>query len=260
MLVSGRKVVYFCLLLIIPFLLWIIRSQDIYLITFLSILLAYLVSRYWTIMLFLTDILEVILIYLTLSLLFSKIGLEKLFPANVLLTIILMYLFLLLFKQYDRSRLYLTRGNTKGTIGIIILVSLLSIFSLSIWFILQKSNPYARFIPNLPIPLLISLGIGFAIINAFHEEGIFRSILLAHFSCEIGVGWAIFLQAIWFSCLHYQSGFPSGIIGIGLTLVFGLMMGYIVHRTRGLLVPIIIHALADFGIFLLVIFRMKNLI
>ncbi len=86
MLLSGRKVVYFGLLLIIPFLLWIVPSHGIYLITFLSILLASLVSRYWKRVCFLHDTLEVILLYLTLIFLFNQIRLDKLFPANVLLT------------------------------------------------------------------------------------------------------------------------------------------------------------------------------
>jgi membrane protease YdiL (CAAX protease family) len=156
--------------------------------------------------------------------------------------------------------LFLIRGNIKGTIGIIFLISLLAIVSLAAWFIVLKENPYARFIPDVPMLFLIPLGIGFAIINAVHEEGIFRSIFLAYFSREIGFGWAIVLQSIWFSFLHYQSGFPSGTIGIGLTFVFGLMMGYLVYRTKGVLVPIVIHALADFSIFLLVILRMQNCI
>lgn len=260
MLYSGRKILYFFILLIIPFFLWIIPYNKVKLITFLSILLIYFVSRYWKKIFFLHKTIEIILLYLTLTYLFNRVGLDELFPANVLITIILLYIFLIVLKKIDRKRLYLTHGNTKGTSGLIILFTALSIVSLAAWFIFQQGNPYAHYIPDVPLPLLIPLGVGFAIINAFHEEGLFRSIFLAHFSPEIGFAGAIVLQSIWFSFLHYQSGFPSGIIGIGLTFVFGLMMGYLVYRTRGLAVPIIIHVLADFSIFLLVILRMKNMI
>jgi membrane protease YdiL (CAAX protease family) len=260
MLFPGRKVFYFLILFIIPLLLWIIPNENIHLITFLSILLLYLISRYWKPISSSHETLEVILLYLTLIHLLDQIGLDDFFPANVLITIILMYIFLILLKKIDRKSLYLTRGNTGSTSGLIILFTALSIVSLAAWFILEKGNPYAHYIPDLPLLVLIPLGIGFAIINAFHEEGLFRSIFLMHFSREISFTGAIVLQSIWFSFLHYQSGFPSGIIGIGLTFVFGLMMGYLVNRTRGLLVPIIIHALADFCIFLLIIFRMKNMI
>ena len=260
MLFPGRKVFYFLILFTIPLLLWIIPNDNIHFISFLSILLLYLVSRYWKLISFLHGTLEIILLYLTLSYLLNQIGLDDFFPANVLITIILLYIFLIFLKKFDGKKLYLTGGNRTKTIGLIILFTALSIVSLAAWFILQKGNPYAHFIPDVPLLALIPLGIGFAIINAFHEEGLFRSIFLVHFSGEIGFAEAIVLQSIWFSFLHYQSGFPSGIIGIGLTFVFGLMMGYLVYRTRGLLVPIIIHALADFCIFLLIILRMKNLV
>jgi len=257
---SGRKVLYFFTLLIIPFLLWIIPQTKIHFITFLLILLLYIVSRYWKEISFLHDGLEIILLYLTLSFLLNEIGLDNLFPANVLIIIILLYLFLFRLKKWDRARLFLIRGNIKKTLGIVILFSMLSIVSLVIWFIFQKENAYAKFIPELPIPILLPLGIGFGIINGFYEEGLSRSILLSHFTEQIGFKGAMLLQSFWFSFLHYQSGFPSGIIGIGLTFVFGLMMGYLVYRTKGLLVPIVIHVLADFTIFILVILRIHNMI
>lgn len=256
----GRKAFYFLILLIIPLLLWIIPNDNIHLITFLLTLLLYLISRYWKPISLLHETLEVILFYLTLTYLLNQIGLDDLFPANVLITIILMYIYLIFLKKIYWKNLYLTRGNTRGTTGLIILFTALTIVSLAAWFILQPGNSYAHYIPDVPLPVLIPLGIGFAIINAFLEEGLFRSIFLVHFSKQISFAGAIVLQSIWFSFLHYQSGFPSGIIGIGLTFVFGLMMGYLVYRTRGLLVPVIIHALADFCIFLLIILRMKNIV
>ena len=260
MLSPGRKVFYFLVLITIPFLLWIVFGSKIHTLTFFSICLFYLVSRYWKAISFFQETIEIIFMYLILFYLMDHIGVRKHFPADIVLIIISMYFFLLYLKKYNRDTLYLVKGNTKATFGIIILFSLLSIVSLTVWFIFQKENPHDQFIPGLSIPILIPLGVGFAMINGFYEEGLFRSILLSHFSKRIGIGWAILLQSIWFSFFHYQSGFPSGIAGIGLTFVFGLMMGYLVYRTKGLLIPIIIHVLADFSIFLLIIFRMKNMI
>jgi len=260
MIFPGRKVFYLLIFLVIPILRWIVPNDNFNLITFLSILLLYFASRYWRPISFLSETVEVILLYFTITYLLDLVGLDRLFPANVLVTIMLMYSFLIFLKKIDRKKLYLTGGNYTKTFGLIINFAALSIVSLAAWFILQKGNPYAHYIPDLPFLLLIPLGIGFAIINAFHEEGLFRSIFLVHFSREIGFTGAVLLQSIWFSFLHFQSGFPSGTIGIGLTFIFGLMMGYLVYRTGGLLVPITIHALADFSIFLLIILRMKNMI
>jgi membrane protease YdiL (CAAX protease family) len=258
MTLSGRKVLYFLVLSAIPFFLWIVPNDKVHLITLLSILLLYLVSRYAPVISALHETLEIVLLFVTLSFLMNQIGLDRFMPANIVPIIILMYLFLLGLKKHSRTGLFLSNGNNKGTFKIIVLFTLLSIVSLAVWFIFQTQNPHAKFIPNLPAPILIPLGIGFAIINAIYEEGIFRSILLAHFSDEIGFTFAIILQSIWFSFLHFQSGFPSGIIGIGLTFVFGVMMGYLVYRTRSILSPVIIHALTDFSIFVLIILRMNH--
>jgi len=163
-------------------------------------------------------------------------------------------------KKSDRTAFFFKLGNYKGTFWLVLLFSIFSIFFLAFWFLNQDANPYVKFIPDVSLFFLIPMGIGFAIINAFYEESLFRSILLSSFSEQVGLIPAIFLQALWFSFLHFQSGFPSGIIGILLTFVFGLMMGYLVQRTKGLLIPIVVHFFADLSIFVLVVLEMKNLI
>lgn len=83
---------------------------------------------------------------------------------------------------------------------------------------------------------------------------------MRHFSNFMGFSAALILQAIWFSFLHYQAGFPSGVLGILLTFIFGIMMGYLVKRTRGLMLSIVVHVVADFVVFMLILLRMQNLI
>ena len=41
--------------------------------------------------------------------------------------------------------------------------------------------------------------------------------------------------------------------------IFGIMMGVVVRQTRGLLLAVVIHAIADFWIFLLIILRMQGM-
>ena len=50
------------------------------------------------------------------------------------------------------------------------------------------------------------------------------------------------------------------LIGILLTFAFGLMMGYLVKRTEGLLIPVVVHFFADLGIFILVVLKMRNIV
>lgn len=254
----GKKILYFIVLLIIPILLWIASSPKIHFITFLFVCIGFLLSRYWSFLKYFNEAFEIILLFLVLHYLLSELGIDKFFPVNNAIVIILLVAFLLLLKKSGRQKLFLIRGNSKAVLAISFLFAALSIASLAVWFLFQEQNPHAKFIPNVPLVFLIPLGIGFSIFNAIYEEGIFRSILLSHFADQLGFASAIVLQAIWFSFLHYQSGFPSGSITIGLTFIFGVMMGYLVFGARGLLIPIVIHAVADFSIFILILLRMKE--
>ncbi|MBN2000262.1 CPBP family intramembrane metalloprotease [candidate division KSB1 bacterium] len=108
------------------------------------------------------------------------------------------------------------------------------------------------------LPLVIFyFQIGFKSINAEYEV-LFRAVLLTYFSREIGLIAANILQAIWFGFLHYQAGFPIGLAGLFLTFLFGVMMGWLVQRTKGILIPVVIHFMADFVVFLLIVFRMEE--
>lgn len=255
-----QYIFYFGLMTVIPFLLWVVSNYIIQSVTLFLIGILFIFSKYIKNVKFLNDTLEIIFLFLLIIFLFNRIGLDNLFPLNHVISIILLYFFLCHVKKISPSKLYLKIGNIKQTVWMSMIIILCSVIGLSVWFILQKDNPYAEMIPKAPTILLILMGIGFAIINSIYEEGIFRSILFSHFSKEMGLISALILQSIWFSFLHYQAGFPSGEIGIILTFIFGLIMGYLVHRTNGILIPVIIHAVADFSVFLLVVFRIKGLI
>lgn len=218
-----------------------------------------IVSRYWNQIRETNASLEIIFLYFCLVSITNQSGLSNYFPADSIVIIILLFGFLIFFKKMNRKTLFLAKGITKGLIGWSALFVLFSTLGLATWFYFQEGNPYARLMPEAPIPLFILLGIGFAFINAAFEEGLFRSIFFVHFSEMLGSFPAIIMQAIWFSLLHYQSGFPSGSIGILLTFLFGSLMGYLVHRTRGILIPVVIHAFADFSLFILILMRMNNL-
>ena len=56
-------------------------------------------------------------------------------------------------------------------------------------------------------------------------------------------------QAIVFGIWHYH-GIPNGLVGVALTFVYGLAMGFLAdYHQHGLLLPILTHAIADYFIF-----------
>jgi membrane protease YdiL (CAAX protease family) len=182
---------------------------------------------------------------------------DEFFPADIILTLNLLLFFLLVIKKFNRTQLLLKINWRKNSLCIILIISFISIAALATWFFFQIGNPYEKFLPEVPLCLLIPMGFGFAFINAIYEECLFRSFLLSQFADQIGFSLAIFLQAIWFSFLHFQAGFPSGVVGIFLTLIFGVMMGYLAKQHQSIFVPVIIHFFADLSIFCLIVLRAK---
>lgn len=255
-----RNLLYFSMMAIIPFLLFVVSNPVIRTLTFFLIGLLFILTKYVGKLEFLNDTLEIIFLYVLIDFLLGRIGLDRFFPLNHMVLIGFLYFFLFYLKKTDASRSYLKAGKPKNTVLIGVVFAMISVIGLSIWFILQKNNPHAGMLPELPLALLILTGIGFAIINSIYEEGIFRGIFFSYFSRETGTAPGLVLQAIWFSFFHYRAGFPSGETGVVLTFGFGIMMGYLVFRTRGILVPVIIHFVVDLTVFFLILSRIKGLI
>lgn len=85
-----------------------------------------------------------------------------------------------------------------------------------------------------------------AAMNAFCEEVTCRGFWRAEYSKYTTRAnlWQATLFGIW----HYH-GIPSGWTGVGLTFVYGTIMGWLQDYFGGLLMPILAHALADYFIF-----------
>ncbi len=93
-----------------------------------------------------------------------------------------------------------------------------------------------------------------AFINAFLEETAFREILQNSFLKFFSPITAIFLQAVWFGAMHYQSGFPSGLIGMALSGIYGAALGHLRISSKSLSWCILLHFLADLTIVNLLVF------
>lgn len=133
-------------------------------------------------------------------------------------------------------------------------ISILAIIALVTWAELFRPNleTFRAMVPRGDLLALISAALGFALLNATMEELIWRggiqSWLVEHTSIRL----AILIQALSFGALHW-AGFPSGWSGVALATLYGVMLGWLRHATRGLAAPIIAHILADLTIFLLVL-------
>ncbi|KAI2500899.1 CAAX protease self-immunity [Fragilaria crotonensis] len=89
-----------------------------------------------------------------------------------------------------------------------------------------------------------------ALVNAICEEVVSRGFFLHEFKRRGGVTFwqANALQATSFGIWHFH-GIPSGWTGVGLTFVYGLVMGFLLEYGGGLLLPIVAHTIADYFIF-----------
>jgi hypothetical protein len=150
-------------------------------------------------------------------------------------------------------------GARRGAFGrreaaIIALFAVMSAVALLVWAWLLRpdlSRVHAL-IPDVPIALLVPIGLSFSVINAIIEEIVWRGVLLGWLRGFMPVGLAVVVQALSFGAAHWM-GVPSGWVGVGLAGVYGLMMGSLAVVARGLLAPIAAHIIADIVIFALVL-------
>ena len=104
----------------------------------------------------------------------------------------------------------------------------------------------AEMVPDWPVWILIPAGVGFAVINSVLEEAVYRGVMQDALASVLGSGAvSLTLQAAAFATLHFQAGFPRGIIGIGLAFLYGLVLGVLRRRSGGLAVPVLTHLTTD---------------
>jgi membrane protease YdiL (CAAX protease family) len=105
----------------------------------------------------------------------------------------------------------------------------------------------ARSLRQVPTALVLGVVVPlFALINAFAEEAVYRGVYQEALARVIPFPWLVVpLQAAPFAALHFAAGFPNGVLGYVMVLVWGTMLGYLRWRTRGMLAPWIVHVGAD---------------
>jgi len=111
-----------------------------------------------------------------------------------------------------------------------------------------------RYVPSLPLGLLVFGGLLFVVSNAALEELIWRGVFQDGLERVWGSGMAIAIQSISFGILHAH-GVPRGISGVILAGVWAAMLGMLRHRAGGLLAPFLAHTVAD-GAIAVIVFAM----
>jgi uncharacterized protein len=152
-----------------------------------------------------------------------------------------------------RSVGWLRAGSWDRTTGVLVaLTAVLSGAALLVWVALlspdlERHLAILRAVPLWAYPLAAA---GFALFNAALEEAVFRGVMMEALDSALGEGYlSIALQAFSFAAFHYVTGFPNGIVGFLMVLVYGGMLGILRRRARGLLAPWAAHVAADAVIF-----------
>jgi uncharacterized protein len=101
-----------------------------------------------------------------------------------------------------------------------------------------------RYVPDMPLAVLVVGGLLFVVANAALEELIYRGVFQDGLERLMGPGAAIAIQAASFGILHAH-GVPRGPAGAVLAGVWAVMLGMLRRRAGGLLAPFLAHAVAD---------------
>lgn len=113
-------------------------------------------------------------------------------------------------------------------------------------------SSYSAALPFESLGGVIMAGIIFTIVNATLEELVFRGILFDALESQWGGRFTLVVTALLFGLGHLR-GYPSGVAGAGLAVVFGLVTGGLRLWSGGLVLPILAHLAADATIYILLV-------
>lgn len=180
---------------------------------------------------------------------------ENLWVLRILISVGVLMLLLWLILPLRKLRPAFKLGNIdKAGIIYALLTITISTTALFAWKALAKPDikGFISTALNIDSALILPAIIVFPIFNAIAEELMFRWLFWDGLNQVIDSGIAIILiQAIVFGLAHYQ-GFPSGWLGASMAGCYGLMLGFIRYKNKGLLMPTLTHIFADLVIIIIV--------
>jgi hypothetical protein len=162
-----------------------------------------------------------------------------------------------------RSRLHwFRRGSIDGTAALLIAATVLvSAGALFLWerTIKPDLSLHLAYFPAMAAWLVPLAALGFSAGNAALEEFLFRGVFMQAADSAYGAGTGSLLVQAWlFGAAHFLKGFPNGWWGLALAAVYGVMLGLLRRRSKGMLAPWTAHAGADLVIFVILAARMAR--
>lgn len=92
-----------------------------------------------------------------------------------------------------------------------------------------------------PVDVLIVVGLGYATFSTLMEETIFRSVMVAFSRAQLTPAVAVVAQSLVFGAMHYRVGFPSHAGGAVLSLIWGLLAGWLVLKSESIYPAYVMH-------------------
>ena len=116
------------------------------------------------------------------------------------------------------------------------------------WIMVPDVRELAGRLPARVLGSVVLAGMLFAVVNAILEELLFRGVLYDGVEWRWGWKTAVMVTAAIFGIFHVH-GYPPGAFGAVMAATYGLLLGWLRHRTQGLSLPILAHVFADATIF-----------
>jgi membrane protease YdiL (CAAX protease family) len=196
---------------------------------------------------------HITILALTWLLLVGLVPPFQLWPLSILAPLVGYAVVVLLTPSLRHSVGWLRKGLFGSDIRLLVIATIaVSSAALVAWVLIEEPDlgHHLALIPEMPLWLYPLAAVGFACLNAAMEEAVFRGIMMEALDSAMGEGLgSIAAQAVSFAALHYVAGFPNGVSGFAMTLLYGLMLGIVRRRSRGMLAPWVAHVAADIVIF-----------
>lgn len=188
----------------------------------------------------------------------SFVPLFQIWPFRILAPLVIYAGTAAIIPQLRHSIGWIRKGGFDGDVlKLMVFTAVISALALIGWVALTKPDlgRHLRLVPHGPFWIYPFVGIWFAIFNAAMEEAIFRGIVMEAIESAFGPGYlSIGIQAIPFAAIHYIAGFPNGLIGVAMVLVYGVLLGAVRRLSQGIAAPFITHVAADLTIFSILVF------
>lgn len=144
--------------------------------------------------------------------------------------------------------------------GLVVLVTVASSAGLVLWFVntsVDLGEMLAQ-LPDMHLMVFVAAAMVFSVLNACWEEFLFKGMMWDGLSATgLRENWVNWIQAFFFGLVHYH-GFPNGWTGVAMAGVYGLAIGWIRKRSKGMFAPVLTHIFADLTICTLVYLRWRG--